>query len=134
MKIKHTTREPGQYKGDMLAYFVYQEDKKMPVCDDRYVQEGIKPAFRAGDFSGREGETLLLYPAGRKKPPAKRILVVGLGRKEKEGKNNGAHDSDVWRDKYRRAAGTVSRSALKTRAEKIMVAVPPSFILDTPEC
>jgi leucyl aminopeptidase len=137
MKIKHTTREPGQYKGDMLAYFVYQEDGKMPVCDDGYVQDGIKPAFRAGDFTGREGETLLLYPVGQKKPLARRILVVGLGKKENGGGNNGPDAPDVWREKYRKGGGTVSGTALKIRAAKIMVVVPAPFVLEasaTVEC
>lgn len=130
MNIKHTTREPGKYKADMLAYFVYQEDRKIPVCDDRYVQDGIKPAFRAGDFSGREGESLLLYPAGKKEPLAKRVLVVGLGKKENNGGNNGSDPSNVWRENFRKAGGTVSRIALKTRAEKVMVVMPDPFVLE----
>ncbi|MGB6291156.1 MAG: leucyl aminopeptidase, partial [Desulfobulbales bacterium] len=54
--------------------------------------------------------------------------------KAEEGKsNNGATPSDVWRDNYRRAGGKVSETARKTRAEKILVVVPASFILDKQE-
>ena len=85
MKIKHTTQDVEKYKGDMIVYFVHQQNKKMPACDNKYVQDTIKLAFKAGDFSGKEGETLLFYPAGKGKLPAKRVLVVGLGKAE-EGK------------------------------------------------
>ncbi|KPK26357.1 MAG: peptidase M17 [Desulfobacterales bacterium SG8_35_2] len=133
MKISHTTQDATKYKGDMITYFVHQQDKTSPLCDNKYVQDTIKLAFSAGDFSGKEGETLLFYPSGTKKIPAKRVLVIGLGKAE-EGKTT--HDtvpSDVWRDNYRRAGGTVSGTALKTRAEKILVVLPASFILDKQE-
>jgi len=137
MKITHTTLDAGKYKGDMLSYFVHQQDKKMPTCDNSYVQETIKLAFKAGDFSGKEGETLLFYPSGKGKLTAKRVLVVGLGKAEEGKADNGAKPSDLWRDKYRMAGGKVSETALKTRAEKILAVVPDSFILDkqeTAEC
>ena len=137
MKITHTTQAVEKYKGDMITYFVHQQDKKVPACDNRYVQETIRLAFKTGDFSGKEGETLLFYPSGKGKLPAKRVLVIGLGKAE-EGKTiNGATPADTWRDNYRRAGGKVSETALKTRAEKILVVVSDSFILDkqdTAEC
>ncbi|KPK00405.1 MAG: peptidase M17 [Desulfobacterales bacterium SG8_35] len=137
MKITHTTQDVEKYKGDMITYFVHQQDKKVPACDNRYVQENIRLAYKAGDFSGKEGETLLFYPSGKGKLPAKRVLAVGLGKAEEGKTNNGASPVDTWRDNYRRAGGKVSETALKTRAEKILVVVPGSFILDkqdTAEC
>ncbi len=137
MKITHTTQDAGKYKGDMMAYFVHQQGKKVPVCDNKYVQDMIKLAFKTGDFSGKEGETLLFYPSGKGKILAKRVLVIGLGKAEEGKTNNGTIPADAWRDKYRMAGGKVSGTALKTRAEKILVVVPASFILDkqeTTEC
>jgi leucyl aminopeptidase len=137
MKIKHTTQDVEKYKGHMIAYFVHRQNKKVPVCDNRFVQETIKLAFQAGDFSGKEGETLLFYPSGKGKLSTKRVLVVGLGKAEEGETNNGATPGDVWRDNYRKAGGKVSETALKTKAEKMLVVLPDSFILDrqeTSEC
>ncbi len=133
MKITHTTQDMEKYKGDMITYFVHQQGKKVPVCDNKFVQDTVKLAFKAGDFSGKEGETLLFYPSGKAMLPAKRVLVIGLGKAEEGKSNNGATPSDVWRDNYRRAGGKVSETARKTRAEKILVVVPASFILDKQE-
>ena len=55
MKVKHTTQGLEKYKGDMLVYFVHQQNKKVPACDNKLVQDTMKLAFKAGDFSGREG-------------------------------------------------------------------------------
>jgi leucyl aminopeptidase len=76
---------------------------------------------------------VLFYPSGKGKLQAKRVLVIGLGKAEEDKTNNGAAPSDVWRDNYRRAGGKVSETALKTKAEKILVVVPTSFILDKQE-
>lgn len=137
MIIKTTTRNVEEYKGDMLVYFVYQQKKKVPVCENKHVQNTVRLAFQAGDFSGKEGETLLFYPPAKGKIPAKRILVVGLGKAEEGKSNNGLTPADMWRENYRKAGGKVSGTALKTQASKIMVAIPEPFILDrqeTTEC
>ncbi len=137
MIITTTTRNVEKYKGDMLVYFVYQQKKKVPVCENKHVQNTIRLAFQAGDFSGKEGETLLFYPPGKGKIPAKRILVVGLGKAEEGKSNNGLTPADMWRENYRKAGGKVSGTALKTQASKIMVVIPEPFILDrqeTTEC
>jgi leucyl aminopeptidase len=137
MKITQTTQDVGKYKGDMVTYFVHQQDKKVPACENKYVQKTIRRAFKAGDFSAKEGESLLFYPSGKEKLPAKRVLVIGLGKAEEGKTNNGETPSDIWRDNYRRAGGKVSEAALKTKAAKILVVVPTPFILDkqeTTEC
>ena len=54
MNISHTSQDIEKYRGDMMIYFVHRQDKKAPVCDNKYVQETIKLAFKAGDFSGKD--------------------------------------------------------------------------------
>jgi leucyl aminopeptidase len=137
MIIKHTTQDVKKYKGDMLVYFVHQQNKKVPACENKYVKEMIKRAFQAGDFSGKESETLLFYPTGKGKLLAKRVLVVGLGKAEEENGKNGLTPANMWRDNYRKAGGKVSETALKTKAGKIMAVIPEPFLLDfqaTAEC
>jgi leucyl aminopeptidase len=133
MNVKHTTQDLEKYNGDMIVYFVYQQNKKIPACDNKFVQDTIKLAFKAGDFSGKEGEILMFYPAGKEKLPARRVLVVGLGKAEKSSTNNGVATADVWREYYRKAGGKVSETALKTKAQKILVVVPEPFILEKQE-
>jgi leucyl aminopeptidase len=137
MIIKSTTQDVEKYKGDMLVYFVHQQNKKVPACENKYVKEMIKRAFQAGDFSGKESETLLFYPTGKRKLLAKRVLVVGLGKAEEGNGKNGLTPANMWRDNYRKAGGKVSETALKTKAGRIMAVIPEPFLLDfqeTAEC
>lgn len=117
--IKLSKIHPDQYAGDMLVYCVCQSDKKAPSCGDKAVRKTLNQAFEGGDFSGKEGQTLLYYPvvAGKKKL-AKRVLVVGLG-KEK-----------LSAEIFRKAGGTIAIAASKTKAKKIMVVVPESLKFD----
>ena len=41
----------------------------------------IREVIAAGDFTGKAGETVVLYPRGQM--PARRVLVVGLGEADK---------------------------------------------------
>ena len=133
MKIKYTTQDVEKYKGDMITFFVYRLNGKMPACENRYVQNAIKLAFKAGDFSGKAGESLLFYPSGKGKLMAKRVLVVGLGKAENGDSNNGVSPDDVWRENYRKAGGKVSSVALNTKATKIMVVLPEPYLLNKQE-
>ncbi len=122
--IKFSKKTPAQYSGDMVAYFVRQsETKKAPTCDNGKVQAMIDTAYSSGDFNGKEGQTLLYYKqvtAGRKKS-VQRVLVVGLGKEEP--------DSEI----FRKAGGTVSASALKTKAQKVLVVIPEFIEFDVTE-
>jgi len=133
MKVKQTTQELEKYRGDMIVYFVHQQKNKPPACDNAFVRENIKLAFKAGDFSGKEGEILLFYPDGNQQLKAKRILVVGLGKAEEPDKKSGAKPADVWRENYRKAGGKVSETALKKKVGKVLAVMPESFLLDKHE-
>ena len=82
MKIKHTTKKAEKYTGDMVAFFVHQQEDKKPACSNKYIQKQIDLAYRAGDFSGKEGEAFLFYPSDGKQLATSRALVVGLGKAE----------------------------------------------------
>ena len=66
MKIIQTSRNIEKFTGDMVACFVHQQDKKKPLCSHKYIQNQIDLAFQAGDFGGKEGETLMFYPPDKK--------------------------------------------------------------------
>lgn len=112
--ITVTTKAPKQYGGDMVVYFVRQEEKGAPVRpDDSCVGKTIERAFASGDFTGKEGQTLLCYPEsakGRKR--AKRALVIGLGK-------------DLpTREILRKAGGTAASAALKVKVGEMLAVVP----------
>lgn len=68
---------------DAIVMGVY-EDVKSPDADlteiDRQLGGVISGMISGGDFKGKEGETLLIYTLG--KIPAKKVLLLGLGKKE----------------------------------------------------
>ncbi len=106
---------PQRFKGDMIVYFVSKPKKGAPTCADDAVQQVINRACAAGDFKGKEEQMLLFYPPpeASRKQLVSRVLVVGLGPTDKL--NN---------ESFRKAGGTVSTAALKTKARKLLVVVP----------
>ncbi|MCK5403799.1 MAG: leucyl aminopeptidase [Desulfobulbaceae bacterium] len=99
----------------MVVHFVRQNEKKEPTCADDTILNLIRPAFTAGDFLGKEGQTILFYPepSGTKtqKGP-KRVLIVGLGKDKPS------------REILRKAGGTVASTAAKTKTTTMLVVVP----------
>jgi leucyl aminopeptidase len=66
----------------------------------------ISALIEAGDFRGKEGEMLLLFPDG--KVPAERVLLVGTGKREK-----------LDRERLRRAAAVAVKEAAKRRISRV---------------
>jgi leucyl aminopeptidase len=97
IKVGAVPHEPS----DLIVINLF-EDTRQPVgatgAVDQALSGQISTLISAGDFRGRTNETALLYPLGA--IPPRRILLVGLGRREK---------FDL--DKVRQAAGTAARRA-----------------------
>jgi leucyl aminopeptidase len=110
--IKLTQKKPATYDGDLVAFFVRQSENDPPVCVEGGVQLTVDRAFRAGDFSGKEGQTLLYYPEPTAALDTKRVLVLGLGKDE------------LGRETFRKAGGAVAGAALKTKSRRILVVMP----------
>ncbi|GAB4339724.1 MAG: leucyl aminopeptidase [Desulfobulbaceae bacterium] len=134
--IKLTERKPEDVRADLLVCFVGESGKKNPECFSVAVRSALMPAWRAGDFVGREGQTFLFYPPvrGKRKEEAeeirsKRVLVVGLG---KNSEKLGAE-----RERIRAACGTAAGQARKLKAKRVLVVLPEATSLrpeDTAEC
>jgi leucyl aminopeptidase len=77
---------------------------------DRALGGQVVAALRTGDFRGKQGETLTLYPDGA--IAARRLLLVGLGEETKA-------DAEA----LRRAAGHAVGAAQGRRAERLAFAV-----------
>lgn len=111
--IKLTTVKPRDFKGDLLVFFVRQQEKGAPIASDRLVQEEVDRAFAVGDCRGKKDEHLLIYPDERSDGfQARRILVLGLGQDELD------------RELFRGAGGTVAQKALELKASRIYMVLP----------
>jgi leucyl aminopeptidase len=93
----------------LLAVGLYKNE---PVPDG--LREVADAAVSGGDFTGKSGETALLYTNGALQ--AQRLLLVGLG-----------DESSFTLEKLRRTAATVAKKARSLKTENV------SFVPQTPE-
>jgi leucyl aminopeptidase len=83
---------------------------------------GQLQALRArGDFRGKENETLLVFPHGSASGP-ERVLLVGLGKGDA-----------VTPERLRRAAGSASKQAVKSRQPAVSFLLPSALPVDPAE-
>ncbi len=101
VQIGTKTGEPSGVSTSLLAVCLYK---------DEAVPEGLREvadtAISGGDFTGKSGETTLLYTNGAL--PAQRLLLVGLG-----------DESSFTPEKLRRAAATAAKKARSLKAESV---------------
>lgn len=116
------------YNPDLLVFCALQAEKGCPVCDDR-VKEQVDRAFKLGDFSGKSDDQLLFYPSenSKKDPSAKRILVIGIGRKKE------TDQPDKRYDIIRTAGGHIASVSKRIKAKKIMICLPEMEMLSLEE-
>jgi len=119
--IKLTKKKPENYPGDLIAFFVREQENRAPVCTNDDVQKVVARAFHTGDFTGKDGQILLYYPETSTHVSAKRVMIVGLGKE------------DLSREGFRKAGGIVSTSALKTKAKKLLVVLPEKLDFNVTE-
>ncbi len=110
--ITSTNRKPENFICDLLVCFVRQVEEGYPECSSQFIEKQLKFAVDSGDFTGKEEEIFLFYPEPEAKLKTKRIMLVGLGKKELE------------RETFRLAGGLVAGQALKTRTQNMLVVVP----------
>ena len=112
--IRYSATAPAEYTGDLLVYMVRQSAQGGLECTDRAVQRIVEGAHGVGDFSGREGESLLCYPpplSGKKTAP-RRFLVLGLGNKP------------LNREIFRKAGGLAASLAMKGKSREMLIVLP----------
>jgi leucyl aminopeptidase len=94
-----------------LVVGVWEGRSKTPLLKeiDRQLDGALSHAVREGEFSGRQKDSLLLYPGRRL--PAERLLLVGLG---KEGRG-------VQRERLRQALGNTVSTLIGRRINRFAV-------------
>ncbi|MEE8474667.1 MAG: M17 family peptidase N-terminal domain-containing protein, partial [Myxococcota bacterium] len=84
MRVILDTQSPLTTAVDLLAVPLAQNDSKkiqLPsrvAALDRAMGGRIASVFASGDFRGKTGETLLLYPEDGVRTP--RVLLIGIGK------------------------------------------------------
>lgn len=94
----------------LILPFWKGKKKAEPAAPLGAVGKEVAQPIDAGDFTGKEGETALVYPASRKE---KRILLIGLGEEDK-----------VKEEVLRRAFGAAGRATQKAKATTVNL-LPP---------
>ena len=111
MKISIKTTAPRQSTVALLAVGVPEIDNKMPrslSAIDKTVKGALARAFASKDFTGKQDETIVFYPA----TGPKRILLVGLGER-----------TSVDAGGVRRATAKAARSALDLGATSMGISL-----------
>jgi leucyl aminopeptidase len=130
--IKLTEKNPDQAKVDLLVYFVTETEGKKPACPNDQVAKALQQPWKEGDFSGKDGQLYQFYPAdgknGRDGIKARRVLVVGLAKREEQDCNK--------REQLRIAGGTATTQARKCKASKVLAVLPDVGLApdDAAEC
>lgn len=118
---------------DLLVYCVSEENNTAPLCD-HFIKDPIKKAFDLKDFSGKTEEQFMFYPSSmdtKKTIHAQRILVMGMGKIEKE------QDLSETYDILRKIGGSIAKVCKKIKAKTITLCLPVIQTLDpekTAEC
>jgi leucyl aminopeptidase len=114
MKIAFEKSSLRKNTSDVVALFVHQ-DKRLFSSEILSIGHklGIRvPAAEFGDFSGKEGETHVLYD--RRAGKARRIILVGLGERTK-----------LSLERYRRSSAAAAKRARSLKSESLAIFIPP---------
>lgn len=80
MKISAVRDTSKRKNADCLVVPFFEEKNPIAACDIKDIERDVKWSLEAGDFKGKDKQTSLIYVQGRKE---KRILLIGLGKKDK---------------------------------------------------
>jgi len=118
MQVTASTQSPLDSERPLVAIPLFELDPekwRLPgriAAIDKELGGTIRSALERGDFRGKKGQSLVLYPAeGR----AARVLLVGLGA-----------EPDLHAGAVRDAAGTAVRAARSHRAASLALVAPAS--------
>jgi leucyl aminopeptidase len=106
-------------RADIIAQMVF-EDKEIfrrQIKVIRHLFTGSCPALDGTAFTGKEHETLFLYP---QRTVSKRVLLIGVGKSEK-----------LSLEKLRRAVATAVKVASRNKAKALAVIEPDPGIVQT---
>src|SRR5262245_16030075 len=113
MEVTVESRSPAQADADLLAVGLAQlgkDERALPArlaALDRALGGRIAAVLAAGDFRGKAGQSLCLYPDGGF--AARRVLLVGTG-----------EEAALDLEGLRRLAGSVVTQAASRQAKRVL--------------
>ncbi|MBU8910000.1 MAG: leucyl aminopeptidase [Desulfobacterales bacterium] len=119
-RLTVTEKPAEKIDADLLIYCVAEEKNKAPLCDP-FIKDQVEKAFDLKDFSGKAEEQLMFYPSSvraEEKIKARRVMVMGMGRIEKE------EDLSEVFDTLRKIGGSMAKACEKIKAKTITVCLP----------
>ncbi len=118
-KIILRRKKPETFTGDMLIYCPELNSKDKVNTIATPVTKELKEAIKLGDFTGKYGDTLLIYPqvTGGKNTSSKRILFVSLGQL------NGKSTTEL-REICRKTGGIIASQAKGLNSENVCLNLP----------
>ncbi len=121
MEIKVKTGVLEEIRDEAICFFFLEGEKpqgKTPKKLDSVLSGALSFLFDSGDFVGKLNQTAVLYPEAELK--SKRVILLGLGRKEK-----------LDLDKLRQASGNLCRKAKELKVKSCSAFLPEIKIKGT---
>ncbi len=117
MKVKVESSNPIKKKTEMLCGFVLEDSDKILGINkiNSKISDSVKQSIK--DNKGELGK-LTVIPTNNK-TPAKRILLAGIGKKEK-----------ITQDTIRFVSGKIAQKARELNLKEFSLVSPPSFVND----
>jgi leucyl aminopeptidase len=105
-------------KADLIILPFWKGGKKVEIAADcGPLEDTVAGAINTGDFKGKEGETLFLYPSSVHSVE-KRILLLGLGEEK------GIDKKEIGIERLRRAFAAASKACQAKKIEDITLVLP----------
>jgi len=119
MQISVVEKTTQRQAADAIVIPFWQEKKKaVAACDAKEFAKAYAELLKAGDFHGKEGETVILYPSKGKE---KRIILLGIGDKKA-----GSIDT------FRRAYSQSVKAALRKKMRSVNFILPSVDWVESP--
>ena len=117
MKIKIETTNPSRKKTEMLCGFVLEDSGKILGVNNisSKITSSIKQSLK--DMNGEWGK-ITVVPTNNK-TQAKRILLAGIGKKEK-----------ITNDTFRFVSGKIAQKASELKLKEFSIITPPSYLIE----
>ena len=117
MKIKIENSNPSRKKTEMLCGFVLENSDKILGLNNisPKIISSVKQSLK--DINGEMGK-ITIVPTNNK-IPAKRILLAGIGKKEK-----------ITNDTIRFVSGKIAQKARELKLKEFSIISPPSYVIE----
>ena len=117
VKLSARNVDFGDYKTDVLAVGIFSDAKKLDPLNtklNKKLNGAIERLMKLGDFEAKEKTSAVVY--GNEKIGARRVLLLGLGEKEK-----------ATLDTIRKASANAAKKAVEIKAKSVGFALHNAF-------